>query len=395
MSKRTQTAAIGAGEELLRQWSVANDVVSLRAAWGRDPAADAAIVERLAHIESAASADALAELEGGTADKALRKDIRRALFRLEQKGLAAARPEPGPAPAVATITADGLEGYMSASDGNGDQLLWLIKPRRGELLQLFAVINDPNGMRETELHPTTRKVMRAAREDLLAKHEIRIVEVDWRYCDARMHHAYRWAGEKGAAVQGDYLRLRSQLLAEPPIEIPHPILAALDARQIRADAAALAESAALCEEKELRTWFFPPDALKVYLEELEQAQNSPLLLNPHQQRERAEQIIERAVAEIFGGESQPSYCRRLLDLAWVFHVTRRPDPAKRALAVALALEVSERGGTGIPFCEALVRLSIGAFLRAAAEKQQERARESLIMTPQEAARAAEQRRGPR
>jgi hypothetical protein len=386
MAKRIQANSRESGEALLREWGVASEVGALKGAWGRDPGADAAILERLARLAEPESVATLIELENATADKTLRKEIRRALFRLEQRGLPIPRPEAPPV--VVSLAAAEIEGWMSAADGNGDQLFWLVKPRRGELVQLFAVINDPEGMREAELHPVTRKVLRAAREDLLSRHAIRVVEVDWRYCDHRMHEAHRWAVER---VAGDYPGLRNQILQDPPAAVAQPILAALDVEAVRADSALLAESMGVLEENELRTWFFPAADIAPYLDEIAQAQTSIVVLSEQQQRERVEQILVRAVEEIFGGNRRESWRRRLLDLAWVFHATQRPERARQTLANALALEDASRGASGVPICEGLLRLSIGAHVRAAAEQEEQRKRESLIVTPQEAA----PRRGPR
>lgn len=394
MSKHTETAPGGDGEALLRAWGVAaDDVDGLRAAFGRDPAADIAIVERLVQVASAAAATALADLEASAGDKAVRKEIRRGLFRLERRGVE--RPKKAAAAAVvAPLGGPEIEGYMSASDGNGDQLLWLVKARRGELSHLFAVVNDPAGMREAELHPVTRKLLRAAREDLLRKHDIRIVAVDWRFCDQRMSQAYRWAIEAGVAVEGDYLGMRNQILGGPPVEVPHPIFSVFDAAAMRADPGlAAVDSDALLQENELRTWLPSAAVLQPYLEEIDKAQNSPVLLNQAQQTERLGQIVAGAVEELFAGAAGESYRRRLLDLAWVLHASGRDEMARRALAAAVALESSPRGGTGIPFCEGLVRLGFSLQMRAAAEAAQERQRESLILTPQEAARDAAKRRG--
>jgi len=394
MAKKIQESARQRGEALLREWGVGEDVAGLRGAWGRDPDADAALLERLGRLAAPESVAALIELENATADKGLRKEIRRALFRLEQRGMAV--PKAQPAPTVVALGASGIEGYMSASDGAGDQLLWLVKPRRGELSHLFAVINDPAGMREVEINQVNRKTLRAARQEMLERHGIRVVEVDWRYCDQRMREAHRWALARGATVQGDFPGARAQVVPdEPEAEVPHPVLAMVDAVAL-ADAATPERAMALLEEPELRTWFFPPEVVHGYIDEIAAAQSSPLALSEQQQRERVEQIIARAVREVFGGDSQPSWRRRLLDLAWVLHATQRPATARAAVATAQALETSD-GGTGVHFCEALLRFSLAAHMRAVAERDAERARDSLILTPQEAAAraAAAQRRGPR
>jgi hypothetical protein len=179
------------------------------------------------------------------------------------------------------------------------------------------------------------------------------------------------------------------LRTAPPAELPPLVGARLQFDAIRADAALLAESAQLLEEKEFRTWFFGPDALQPYLEALQQAKESPIVLPPAQRQDRLLRTVERAVEELFGGERQASYARRLLLMAYYFAVTQREDAAKRACAAALALEGGARGGRDIPFCEQLVRTSLAAFLQMAAEEEQEHARTSLIMTPQQAAQAAE------
>lgn len=392
MSKRLERDARARGEELLRSWGVGDEVPALRAAWDRDAQANAAILDRLARLPQAESVAALLEIEGATADKALRKEIRRALFRLEQRGLEVARPAPLPA-APFTAARVESEGWMSAADGRGDQLLWLVQPRRGELMQLFAVVNDPEGMRETELHPVSRKVLRSAREDLLSRHRIRMVEVDWRYCDARMAEAHRWAIERGAAIAGDYPGLRAQILSDPPAEVPHPILAVLDAGAVAAAPELLAESLGLLQEDELATWGLPIEVLRPILEEMAEAEASPLLLNEHQKRERMGQIVDRALDDLFSGAGAESYRRRLLDLAWVFHATRRAERARQALANALALESG--GGRAAPLCQALLRLSLGAHIEVAQQQDEQRRRDSLILTPQEAARAAAEQRGRR
>jgi len=317
------------------------------------------------------------------------KEVRRSRYRLEQRGLTIpAAPPPKPV----TIAAPVLEGYLSAVDGRGDQLVWLLRPRPGGLAHLFAVINDPDGLREVNLFETTRKALRASREELLSRHELRLIEVEWRYCDHLMDRAFRWATEKGQSVSGDYPGLRAQLIKEPATEMPPLIFAHLDAGAISGDPQLLAESEKVLEEKEFRTWFFDEEGLKPYIDELQQIKYSPLLLNEAQQTERFRVVFDRAVEELFGGEQRLSWVRRLEEMAYFLHATARPDQAQRALAVALALESSTRGGRDIPMCETLARASLAAFVKMEEERQEEEALSSLVITPQQAAREAQRRR---
>ena len=392
MSKPNREAQLHNGERLLQEWGLPADagVEALCALSGRDPAADLAIAARLGAHPDSASVNALRALETASRDKLVRKEVRRSLYRLEQRGVDV--PPVASSPVTALSAAPALEGYLSAVDGHGDQLVWLIKARAGGLAHLFAVTNDPDGLREVELNETTRKALRLVRQEMLDRHELRMIEADWRYCDFLVDRAFRWATEKGHSITGDYRGLRAQLVKEPVVERPPLIFALFAPDAIRAEAQLLTESDQLLEEKEFRTWVFDAQALAPYLEELRQVRDSPLVLNPVQQQERFQAVAEHAVAELFGGERRDSWVRRLQEMAYFLHATARSTPAKRALAAALALADSQRGGREIPLCEQLVRSSLAAHWQMEEQRREEETRTSLVVTPQQAARELERRR---
>lgn len=390
MSKPNREAQLRLGEQRLQEWGVSADatVDALRTAIGRDPAADLAIAARLGAHADAASVDALQALNTAS-NKLVHKEVKRSLYRLEQRGVAVpAAPAPSPPPVIGGPL---LEGYLSAIDGRGDQLAWLLKPHQGGVAHLFAVINDPEGLREVNLFETTRKAVKASREELLRKHELRMIEADWRYCDYLIDRAFHWAAARGQSG-GDYPGKRAQLIKAPVIEMQPLIFAHLDAAAIRGNPQVLADSAKLLEEKELRTWFFDPETLKPYLDEAQHIKDSPVLLNKSQQQERFLALIARAVEELFGGAQQQSWVRRLEEMAYFFHATARREAAERALAAALALESSTHGGRDIPLCEQLVRACFFAFLQMEEQREEEEVRGSLVLTPQQAAREMQQRR---
>jgi len=393
MSKPNREAQLRLGEQRLQEWGLGSDagVDALHAVVGRDPAADLAIAARLGAHAAVAAVDALQALDAGSADKLVRKEVKRSLYRLEQRGVAVPTAPAATPPAV--VMAPALEGYVSAVDGRGDQLVWLIKPHPGGLMHLFAVINDPEGLREVNLFETTRKALRASREELLRKHELRMIDTDWRYCDYLIDRAFHWAAERGESG-GDYPGMRAKLIKVPAITMQPLIFAQVDVDAVRANASLLAESVKLLEEKEFRTWFFDPETLKPYLDEAHRIKESPLLLNEAQQQERFRLLLERAVEELFGGDRQRSWVRRLEEMAYFFHATGRTESAQRALAAAVALEAGRHGGRDVPFCEQLVRTSFFAFLQMEEQREEEEVRSSLVLTPQQAARELQQRRRP-
>jgi hypothetical protein len=381
------------GEQRLAEWGLPSEatVAELSAVVLRDHAGDIAVAHRLGAIASQESAALLWRLERETSDKHVRKEAKRALYRLEQRGV------PVPASATETpptpVTAVPMEGYVSPVDGRGDQLVWLVKAQPGGLAHLFAVINDPEGMREAALNPVTRKALKSLRAELEAKHDLRVVDVDWRYADFLMSRAFEWARTRGTRMVGDYPALRAQLTRRPPPDaMPPMVFARMGGTAAAANDEALQHSVAVLEEPELRTWFLPEDQLKPYLDELNSVRDSPLVLNRMQQEERYDTVIARAVETVFGGELRASWARRLYEMAYFFAATRRPQRAEQATAVAAALEA---GGAPnqIPFCADLLRASLGFFFKLALEQEEEREKTSLVLTPQQAlARRAKRER---
>lgn len=379
MAKRSPDDALAAGEGRLAEWGAAPDagVAALAALIGRDPIADAAIAHRLGAVASEDSARLLRRLEAESADKQVRREARRALYRLQQRGVAAAASEPA-APTTVAALPPTIEAYLSAVDGRGDQLIWLVRPQPGGVLHLFAVVNDPEGLKEVALHSATRKALKTLRQELEQRHEVRLASIDWRHADFLVHRAFEWARAAGARMEGDYPGLRAQFAREAPAErspLPAPV----------ADAEALARSAELLGEPELRTWFRPPDELEPFVREFGGVQDSPLVLNEAQQRERYDDIIGRAIDAIFGGDLRPAWARRATELARYLAATRRPERAAEAGAVAAALEGGAAPHT-LPLCDQLVRASLAFLMQMAAQQEEERAKSSLIMTPQQAAR---------
>src|SRR5215470_18643467 len=193
MAKLPPDAVQEAGERRLGEWGLgaAATPAELGAVLHRDVAADVAIAHRLGALASQESAELLQRLGAESRDKRVRKEVKRALYRLEQRGVHLAAPPPPPAPTP--VGAAPIEGYVSAVDGRGDQLVWLVKPQPAGVAHLFAVINDPEGLRESALNSLTRKALKALRTALERKHELRLVEVDWRHADFLIHRAFEWS----------------------------------------------------------------------------------------------------------------------------------------------------------------------------------------------------------
>lgn len=365
-------------------------VEALARALEADATTALAVADRLGGLPSEESAKLLARLASGAAeDKLLRREVRRSLYRLKQRGVAIAEAPAAAdhAPARSLLSGPQAEGFLSFGDRLGDRLLWILKPRAGGgLLHFSTVVNEPSGLKEAVLAEVNRKRVRALRDELQARHGLRLVEADWRYCDWIAAEGYERARARGdvSASAAHYPQLRLQLFAAPAVP------AALPAASGATDAAAsLSSSASLFEEDELRHWVLPEAALAAHLERYREVRSSPIVLDRSAQISRVEEIVEAAVEGVFSAEHTPSWQRRLREAAHVFAHTGRSEAAARAGAVAEAV-AERRSGRGIPFCEELVRQSFGLFFAQEAEREREEKASSVLVTPDDL-RAAQAR----
>jgi hypothetical protein len=128
--------------------------------------------------------------------------------------------------------------------------------------------------------------------------------------------------------------------------------------EIRAQPAWLAQAPQLFEVKEFQGWHLPPDTVQKYREEIKRAADSPIIVSPALQQERAEALQKRTLREIFDAEKRALYRARLEEMAYLLWQTKRPDEAKRALASALALQEEGMDPAEHPFLRGLFTRSV-------------------------------------
>jgi hypothetical protein len=336
-----------------------------------------ALIEALGEVGGADAARVLARRASGDAQGPLRKTLRRALFRLQQRGVPV--PAEEAQPVRRPVGGPDLEGLVSAFDGNGDRLIWLTRPQvGGGTLLLAAEVNEPDGLRDVRLADVSRKDLRALRERVQKQSGMRLVSAPWEVLDALIVEGHERAGSQDRSR--DYLRLRPDLVHVAPIAPSEPRSALAPVPSDDERPALIAASADLLTLPELRTWWPRPEAAAPFVEEIGALHDSPIVLNRMQQEERLQAVLMRAAAALYPPQV---VARRLEGTAYVLAETGRVSAARTALAVAAALRA--RGDAGqVPLLRALVHQGLGTILASEEERRQEERRGSLVLTPGEA-----------
>jgi hypothetical protein len=346
---------------------------------GRD--VDLAVIFILGKIADPAALPVLTRLEEEAGDKEIKREVRRSFFKLAQKGISAPRREgasPGDRKPVFGFAPE-IEGYMSSVDGGGGRLVWLVKSQAGSGLQLIqGMVSDREGLRQVGGATVRRKELRAMIQEIKERHGVTMISIPWEYGDRILYEAQEQAKALGRSGTENFSSLRAAFTIGRPKKSEHPIYDLMNLEG--ATAGAWRElSRRLLDEPELRPWILDEDWIRPYLQEMQEAQGSRLVLNPVQKEERLAGIVRDTVKALFSGETGNLLQRRMEDMALYFFETGRVDKANLALAVALQLKEGEPGALDISFSTGLVQKSFAFY--ASQEKGKLEEEHSLIVKP--------------
>jgi hypothetical protein len=350
--------------------------------FGKARETDLAVIFSLGKVSDPAAVEVLRAIDGQTADKEIKKEIKRALFKLAQRGFAVPHPGTDEAKSAAPLFSHGpdIEAYMSAVDGGGGWLIWIAKPQPSHGLQVIqAMLHDREGLLRIGGMQMRRKELRKMADEIKQQHEVTMISIPWEFADQMVYEGYERAKARGQSGLENFHEIRSVIATGKPKEIAHPIYQKLNAAEVR-EGAWREQSRRLLDEPELRFWILTDEWLQAFLPQLQEAQTSRLVLNPLQKEERFSAIVREAVKTLCGGDNGKAFKRRMEDMALYFIETNRADAAKLSLAVALQVGEGDPGPLDVSFLTGLVQKSFDYFMSQEKAKKEEE-QSSLIIKP--------------
>jgi hypothetical protein len=385
--KKSNEEEIRRGSAALREKGLATEEASpallqrLKEQFGQGRETDLAIIFTLGRIADPAAVETLAAIDKETADKEVKKEIRRSLFKLSQRGLAIPREESSEASSRAPVfdRAPEIEAYMSSVDGAGGRLIWLARPQPSHGLQVIqAMVNDREGLQRLGGAQIRRKELRKMSVEIKEQHGVTMISVPWQYADEMLYEGFEKAKSLGRSGFENFHELRSIVNTGKPKVLGHPVYSRFNADLVR-DGAWRELSRRLLDEPELRFWILEDDFVRPFLSQVQEAQTSRLVLNPIQKEERLARLVRDAVKALCAGEMGKLMQRRMEDMALYFSESGRADMARLALAVALQIKEGDPGPLDVSFLTGLVQKSFAFHMSEQKTKAEEEA--SLIVKP--------------
>lgn len=355
----------------LEAWLTSADESSVHlveAAMGRETSLDLHLVRWLSGIDSPEAVRVLQDRGLTSGSRDVVKTARRALHDLRSRGVSV--PEDVSAESSARfslaiepdVVAEGT-ALMTAPDGAGARLIWMLLPSRsGGFRLLEVVLSDLVGVQRAEIMPVTRKQFRA-HVDRMRQHPALLLGSETiPGVVAALRRAERRTETVGGQVPETYRKWRedsdSLFAANADSHEDTPtVYQRIDAESVRARPELLEDSAELLGEPAFASWGLGGEASREAAVRVREAETSSLAINDEQRAQQVERALASAAQDI-GDDERQRFRRRLELTAGMLLQAGNLDAAERAVAAALGFTEVADLYSGHPFARALVQRGV-------------------------------------
>jgi hypothetical protein len=347
----------------------------------KDPQTVGGLAEILVTLPDRLTGRLLHRMFGVTQDKKVRKMIKRSLYRLKSKGIVVEEVLSDKERSILRpLQGEAKEGFASGIDFLGHRVLWLIIPHPGRGLGvLHGVVSDREGIVDFSQEEMTRKGFRTFFKEVKEKNPFPIIEIEPSYVACLFERAYQLNLEKKEALPQGYLQAKSEIERIQKDYTKPLIYSYLETEDIAGDDRLLKKGGELLKADIFSSWRIEEEEIRLYADEVWEAEESKIVLNPGQKEVRFQGIYQKALTELFSGGRRFLYQRRLEEMAYVLFKLGKEEEAKISLSVAMDLQKPLNPIQPNPFLFQLVVQSIFGLLTEAKEKKAKEV--SLIVKP--------------
>jgi len=340
------------------------------------------IIDGLTEVPSPQTALLLEAMMTTLQDKRAVKAVKRALYRLRQKGVQWEQKPSHERPILRPLQTEAPQGYVGAMDATGSRILVIAQPRlQGGVRVYFSIVSDLEGIKRLEVSDLTKKGVREFIAASLSSEEFPVVKAPGGYCVHLLHEAAELSRKRATTLPPAY-RDVERGLRDCAWNGPVPLIYHhIPTEKLKDTPRLLKESGALHRIAPFSSWFLNAEDLGRYAEALKEAEKSHLVLTPQQKDARLSSIYRDALEGLFPEEQRLLWKRRLEEAAYILWKQGKQKEARMTLSAAVDLTHPFSPLEPNPFCWNLLLKSLYGLLETEQGEQVKEKESSLIVTP--------------
>ena len=330
----------------------------------------------------------LLRLQMEISEKGVQKIIRRALYQLRQKGFKVQfheeKTEGNKGSILKEIPPVPMEGHISEYDGSGSRMAALLLPQpQGGRIFTFALIGSQGGLEEVRAMETSKKEARR----LLREMEEGVGQPFLAADAGHLAFLIKEAHQQGSKLSAEDEKVFEAVMGfiEKAGEVrPFPLGTTLFSEQAP-DSGEFPDPSVLSLIPEVFYFSLNPGKSGPFLEEIKGVKEGVLILSEAQKRDQIQEIVRKAVRELFPKEEIERLKRFLEEAAYLYYLKNQRTQAVSLFQTASSLKPEEDKSSGKenPFLSWLVGKSLlpEETEKAAEEAAPEKRSEGGIILP--------------
>jgi hypothetical protein len=339
------------------------------------------LIDALVGLPTPQTAVLLEEMMTMLKDKGALKAIKRALYRLRQKGVPWEKSISPGEPILRPAQPGAPQGYVGAMDSSGSRVIIIARPlHRGGARVYFSIVSDLEGIQRLEITDLTKKDLKEFVNKSLASAEFPVVEAPGGYCAQLLREAAEHSRKDGKPLIKGYESVEMGL-HDVRWNGPVPLIYQhIQEEAVKDKPRLLKESGGLHRIAPFSLWSLPFEAVRKYAEAIKEAEASHLVLTPQQKDARLLSLYREALEELFPEAQRLLWKRRLEEMAYILWKLGKKREAGMAVGAAVDLKAPFGTIEPNPFVWNLLLKSLYALVESERGNKEREKGSSRIIT---------------
>jgi hypothetical protein len=271
-------------------------------------------------------------------------------------------------------------GFGDGMDSYGDRFLLLTIHHLGKGWKVLqGLVNDREGLVDFFSFEMTKKEMTDYIEEIRKDSYGSLVEMEASYVAFLFHEAYQLSMAHGREIPQEYPLQKWEIEKIKKTYEKPLIYSLIKEEEIEGNEFILGRSVKLFRIEPFFSWRLDEEEIKPYAEQVQEADQSRILLTPSQKEARFQEILSKALITLFPEAKRFLYQRRMEEMAYFLYQMGKEEEARVSLSVALDLKKPLNLLRPNPFLYQLLSRSIFTLLSEGEEKGSKEP--SLIIKP--------------